>query len=471
MIQIITKTFKRLTIVPHMTKLLLYTALFLHIIPPLLHGENISEPDDKMFVNAVHIYGNRRTREKTIRMYLSINEGDAIDSTRIKIAKRRLERTRLFSKVNLFTMKKNDGVHLYVVVTEHFYLLPDGGGTYYRYKYDKEQLWFRLNLSLADRNFRGTGEEAKIAVSFWEGRSLSLSWKKPLLPSDFYLSSSLAIDHSPSLVNKYNITQLAGKLVAGKEIFDYTEIAFGFFPYWNKQQWVESSYRIKSSELYTGIGWVTDRRNRLFNPSKGFYFYGDIRFNHLYHKGTQSYLQSVSELRLYHPGFFKENIIALRLGATLRNKDAGPLHYLTLGGIKSIRGYASPVVGNYMIKNGNNTIIASCEYRFPLFRLPYITVPVLSSFDNRFESVDIRIHGALIGDFGRVGTTLDDIFSVKARSVESGSGLGAGIRVLAPDFQINGCIDVVFKQDFRLPRGILKYLSIPEIHLYLNFPY
>lgn len=471
MSQIITKVFKRLTIVSHMTKLLIYTALFLHFIPSLLHGENISEPDNKMLVNAVHIYGNRRTREKTIRMYLSINEGDAIDSTRIKIAKRRLERTRLFSKVNLFTMKKNDGVHLYVVVTEHFYLLPDGGGTYYRYKYDKEQLWFRLNLSLADRNFRGTGEEAKIAVSFWEGRSLSLSWKKPLLPSDFYLSSSLAIDHSPSLVNKYNVTQLAGKLVAGKEIFDFTEIAFGFFPYWNKQQWVESSYRIKSSELYTGIGWVTDRRNRLFNPSKGFYFYGDIRFNHLYHKGTQSYLQSVSELRLYHPGFFKENIIALRLGATLRNKDAGPLHYLTLGGIKSIRGYASPIVGNYIIKNGNNTIIASCEYRFPLFRLPYITVPVLSSFDNRFESVDIRIHGAFIGDFGRVGTTLEDIFSVKARSVESGSGLGAGIRVLAPDFQINGCIDVVFKQDFRLPRGVLKYLSIPEIHLYLNFPY
>ncbi len=465
------KIFKRLISVPHLTILLLFTALFLPSIPSLVHGENRLESDDKMPINAIHIYGNRRTREKTIRMYLSINEGDTIDSTRIKIAKRRLERTRLFSKVNLFTMKKNDGVHLYIVVTEHFYLIPDGGGTYYRYKYDKEQLWFRLSLSLSDRNFRGTGEEAKIAVSVWDGRSLSLSWKKPLLPSDFYLSSSLAIDHSPSLINKYDITQLAGKLVAGKEIFDYTEIAFGFFPYWNKQQWVGSSYKIKASELYTVIGWATDRRDRLFNPSKGLYFYGDFRFNHLYHKGTPSYVQTVSELRLYHPGFFKENIIAMRLGATLRNKDAGPLHYLTLGGIKSIRGYASPVVGNYTIKNGNNTIIASCEYRFPLFRLPYITVPVLSSFDNRFESVDLRIHGALIGDFGRVGTTLEDIFSIKAKSVESGSGLGAGIRVLAPDFEINGCIDVVFKQDFRLPRGTLRYLTMPEIHLFLNFPY
>jgi outer membrane protein assembly factor BamA len=446
------------------------------LIAPLLlvstievHGESTPESNDSMIVTAVHIYGNRITKEKIIRMYLSIDDGDTIDSARIAYAKKRLQRTKLFSKVNLFTMKKNDGVHLYVVVTEHFYLVPDAGGTYYRYKYNKEQLWFRLNLSLSHRNFRGNGEEAKIAVAFWDSRSLSLSWTKPLLPSDFYISSSLAVDRSPALVNNYNTTQIGGKLLAGKEILDYSQIAFGFFPYLNKQQWIDTAYLIKTSELYTALGWVTDRRDRLFNPSAGFYFYADLRFNNLYHKGTRSYLQSISELRLYHPGIFEENIIALHLGTTIRNKDAGPIHYLTLGGVKSIRGYASPVVGNSI--RGNNTFTFSCEYRFPIFRLPYISVPMLSSIDNRFESVDIRIHGALIGDFGRVGSTLKDLFSVKAQSVESGSGLGVGIRVLAPDFETNGCIDVVFPQAFWLPRGTLRYSTTPEVHLYLNFPY
>jgi outer membrane protein assembly factor BamA len=367
-------------------------------------------------------------------------------------------------------MKKNDGIHVYVIVTEHFYLIPDAGGTYYRYKYNKEQLWFRLNASLSHRNFRGRGEEAKIAVGFWDSRGLSLSWTKPLLPSDFYLSTSLSTEFAPDQVRKYNTSQVGGKLIVGKNVLDYTRIAFGFFPYWNQQQWIDTAFKFTTSELYTAFGWLTDRRDPLFNPSKGFYFYSDLRFNHLYHRGnTQPFFQSISEFRVYHPGLFKENIIALRLGATFRNKDAGPINYIYLGGIKSIRGYPSTLVGTGI--HGNSAFTISGEYRFPIFRLPFITVPILSSYDNRFESVDIRIHGALIADFGRVGSTINDLFTLKSRNVQSGSGLGGGIRVLAPDFETNGCIDVVFGQNFLLPRGKLRYIHSPEVHLYLNFPY
>jgi outer membrane protein assembly factor BamA len=262
---------------------------------------------------------------------------------------------------------------------------------------------------------------------------------------------------------------VGGKLVAGKNILDNTRIAFGLFPFWNKQQRTDSPLKISTSELYTAFGWQTDKRDPLFNPSNGFYFYSDVRFNHLYHKGTQSFFQSISELRLYHPGIFKENIIALRLSTTFRNKDAGPIHYIYLGGVKSIRGYPSPMVG--INSHANSAFTISGEYRFPMFRLPYITVPILSKYDNRFESVDIRIHGALIADFGRVGATINDLFTPKSSRVQSGSGLGGGIRVLAPDFETNGCIDVVFGQNFLLPRGELRYMKVPEIHLYLNFPY
>jgi outer membrane protein assembly factor BamA len=367
-------------------------------------------------------------------------------------------------------MKKNDGVHLYVVVTEHFYIIPDAGGSYYTRKYNNPELWFRVNASLAHRNFGGRGEEIKAAVSFWDSRGLLLSWTKPLLPSDFYLSSALAMDVTPSLEKHYNFIQGSGKLVAGKDLFDNSKIAIGLFPSWNKQQWIDSTVDIRTTELYSVIGWVTDRRNHLFNPSQGLYFYADVGCNHLYHKGrTRPYFQTTSELRLFHPGIFKENVFAARLGMTLRDNDAGPIHYLGLGGVKSIRGYPNQIVG-FPLK-GNNTFNIDCEYRFPLFRLPLLTIPILSSYDNRFESLDIRIHGALIADFGRIGNTTSDLFNPKAHNVQSGSGLGGGIRVLAPDLETNGCIDVVFGQEFWLPRGVLRYWPYPEVHLYLNFPY
>lgn len=462
---------------PKAIYLFLFTSVFFlfNSTPSLAQDTPLQRADsslvaDSAVVADIHIYGNKVTKEHIIRMYLRIKNGDTLDSLKIASAKRRLLRTKLFSKINLFTMKKKDGAHLYVVVTEHFYVVPDAGGSYYWRKYNNEELWFRVNASLAHRNFGGRGEEAKIAVSFWDSRGLSLSWTKPLLPSDFYLSSSLAMDYSPDLVKTYNTTQASGKLVIGKDLFSNSRIAVGFFPYWNKQQWIDSTLQIKTLELYTAAGWVTDRRNHLFNPSKGLYFYADIRFNHLYHKGvTRPYFQTMSELRLFHPGFFKENVIATRLGMTLRDNDAGPVHYLGLGGVKSIRGYVNPIVGSQL--KGNNTLTLSCEYRFPLFRLPLLTIPVLSTYDNRFESVDIRIHGALIADFGRIGNTTRDLFSPKAHNVQSGSGLGGGIRVLAPDFETNGCIDVVFPQQYLLPRGKLRYYQRPEIHLYLNFPY
>lgn len=403
-------------------------------------------------------------------MYLRIHPGDTLDSLRLATAKKRLLRTKLFSKVNLFTMKKNDGAHLYVVVTEHFYIIPDAGGSYYWKKYNKDELWFRVNASLAHRNFGGRGEEIKGAVSFWDARGLTLSWTKPLLPSDFYLTSALAMDFSPSLEKHYNFIQASGKLIVGKDLFENSKIAMGLFPSWNKQQWIDSTANIRTTELYSVIGWVTDRRNHLFNPSQGLYFYADVGTNHLYHKGsTRPYFQTTSELRLFHPGIFKENIFATRLGMTLRDNDAGPIHYLGLGGVKTIRGYANAIVG-FPLK-GNNTFNIDCEYRFPLFRMPLLTIPILSSYDNRFESLDIRIHGALIADFGRVGNTTSDLFNPKAHNVQSGSGLGAGIRVLAPDLETNGCIDVVFGQDLFQPRGVLRYLKNPEVHLYLNFPY
>lgn len=454
---------------PKVMYLFLLVAVFLINSTSTFAQDTLQRADSTVIVD-IHIYGNKVTKENIIRMYLRIQNGDTLDSLNFATAKKRLLRSKLFSKVNLFTMKKKDGVHLYVVVTEHFYIIPDAGGSYYTRKYNNQQLWFRVSASLAHRNLGGRGEEAKIAVAFWDSRGLSLSWTKPLLPSDFYLSSSLAMDFTPDQVKKYNTIQASGKLVIGKDLFDNSRIAFGLFPYWNKQQWIDSTFYIKTLELYTAIGWVTDRRNHLFNPSKGSYFYTDIRFNHLYHKGTtRPYFQTISELRLFHPGFFKEDVFATRLGMTLRDNDAGPIHYLGLGGTKTIRGYANQIVGASL--KGNNTLNISCEYRFPLFRLPLLTIPILSSYDNRFESLDIRVHGALIADFGRIGNTTFDLFNPKAQNAQSGSGLGGGIRVLAPDLETNGCIDVVFPQLYWLPRGTLRYWPRPEMHLYLNFPY
>lgn len=432
-------------------------------------AQDTPQHPDSMTVSGIHVYGNKVTKENTIRMYMRIHCGDTLDSLKIATAKKRLLRTKLFSKVNIFTMKKNDGMHLYVVVTEHFFIIPDAGGSYYTKKYNNNQLWFRFSASLAHRNLGGRGENAKIAATIWDSRGLLLSWTKPLLPSDFYLISALAMDFTPDQVKSYNTTRASGKLVIGKDLFENSKIAAGLFPSWNKLQKIDSAH-IKTTELYSSVGWITDRRNNLFNPSRGMYLYADVGSNYLYNKGvTRPYVQTTSELRLFYPGFFKENVIAARIEMILRNTDAGPIHYLSLGGVKSIRGYPNAAVGSDI--RGNNYLNLSCEYRFPLFRLPLLTIPVLSSYNNRFESVDIRIHGALIGDFGRVAYSMCDLFDLKSHNVQSGSGLGGGIRVLAPDFETNGCIDIVFPQFFRLPRGILRYYNRPFVHLYLNFPY
>ena len=151
-------------------------------------------------ISKINIFGNKTTRSKTIKLFMGLDTGTIYDSLKLRLCEKKLEETNLFSKVDLFTLKKEEGVEVFIIVEEKMYVSPTGGGMWYSYKYGEKNLWLRLELGLANNNFRGMMENLYTSVSVWDWRSFSFSWSKPLLPSNFFFSIGSGVDFYPDEV-------------------------------------------------------------------------------------------------------------------------------------------------------------------------------------------------------------------------------------------------------------------------------
>jgi outer membrane protein assembly factor BamA len=439
-----------------------------------------------------HIYfnGNHITKERVITLYLRLDTGMVYDSVKIIEAKKRLYRTLLFSKVEILSIAKEYGCDLYVVVSERGYLhVPLPGIYQYPYKHGKNDRWFCADAGVEIDNFSGRMEKLRVMLRAWEWRTLGIGWTKPLLPSRYFIGLGLNGDQRSDEFFAFDRTDLAGRLTFGTEIFDYSKIGVSATPLFRQTKWIDtngmgladsllkarwngSPILLDYYQAYGSITWSTDRRETPFDPSRGWLLGLDTRSNYLYYDDNTPYVQQTAALNFYLPGFFDTDKFACRMVTVIRDKDAGYLNRLGIGGEGSVRGYGRNVIGLGLSEIPNNCFIFNAEYRFTMYTLFPIPVPfssMVSPFIGNQKTVTPRIDGAFIVDYGRIAPGFSDLIHRKGTSYQSGTGIGFGFRFIEPVLQMCGCIDIVFAH--RPSSRIFDFYPLPGLHLYTNLPF
>jgi outer membrane protein assembly factor BamA len=421
---------------------------------------------------------------------LRIDTGMVYDSNSIRMAKKRILRMGLFSKTEILSVAKEYGCDLYVIVKEKGYLsIPLPGIYQYSRKYGQAEQWFFGDAGVDLNNFGGRMERLRVTLRAWEWRTLGVSWTKPVLPTPYFFGIGVYGDQRPDENCTFNRSDLSSRLSFGADVFDNSKIGISASPMLRRTVWFDTlgmglagiehgiQYPIDTLLLnyyqaYGSIGWSTDRRESPFDPSKGWILGLDTRSNYLYYGGNTPYVQQTNIFTFYYPGFFSSDKFAGRIVTTIRDKNAGYLNRLGIGGDGSVRGYGRNVIGLGLPEIPNNCFLVSAEYRFTLFTLFPIPVPlssIVSPFIGSQKTLTPRIDGALIADYGRIAPRISDLVSSNGNRYESGTGIGFGLRIVEPVLQMCGCVDVVFADI--VSTGDFDLYPIPGVHLYTNLPF
>ena len=438
-------------------------------LPPPPPSDTTRLPSQKIV--EINYCGNRVTNPRMLRIYLGIDTGMVYDSALIAAGKKRLMDTYLFSKVEVLRLQKIEGVHVFVLVTEFFYWFPSGGGDIIEGRYgDPKQVWYRLRLGIGLQNFRGLFETFSIGATVWDDKALSISWSKPFVPSPYFFSIGAAAEEYPDLSFPRRRLVANARVTLGRRFFANSRSYVSISPSYNKITRVDSTdlpdSRVTYDEMVTQWGWVTDRKNRSYDPTAGWYIHTSLTTNALYAGANNPFLQWSNDLRLYHEGFFSFDRFACKITTAFRSNDAGPYRALYIGGDGSVRGWARDQLGLTAIMN--DYAVWSGEYRFPIWRpTPSFDLPIVCDYAPSLRGFYLRADGAVILDAGEIWHDIAHPFAVN----EDGEGFGFGIRIMAPTLLRSGSFDVVWPfQDAADPRRV-RYSLTPAWHLYLDMNY
>ncbi len=401
-----------------------------------------------------------------LRSYLGVDTGMVYDSALVARGKKRLMDTYLFSKVEVLHLQKPDGIYLFVLVTELFYWFPTGGGEIIEGRYgDPKQVWYKLALGVSLQNFRGLFETFSVGASVWDDKGLSMSWSKPLVSSPYYFSIGAAVEEYPDLAFPMRRLVSNGRITIGRRFFDNSKSYISVSPSCNRITPLDSAGAVTYGEIFTQWGWATDKRNKSYDPSAGWYFHTSLGTNGLYSGTNPAFLQWSDDLRLYHPGFFSVDRFACRISTVFRTNDAGPYKSLYIGGDGSVRGWASAAFGRTAIMN--DFAVWSGEYRFPIWPTPTFDLPLICDYAPSLKGFYLRADGAVILDAGQIWRDLEHPFGTH----ENGEGAGIGIRIMAPTLLRSGCFDVVWPFQTAASPFKVRYSLMPGWHLYLDMYY
>ena len=414
-------------------------------------------------IAVINIVGNRITSPEIIKSYLGIDTGVQFDSVRINEGKKTLLSTELFSKIDILHIQKSDGVHLYIIIKELFYLYPEGT-LYYTFGIygDTSSLWWKLRAGLAIYNFRGQLETFAIRGVFWEERGIGFSWAKPLIRTPYSIGLSADYNNAPDLGKPRRRSITTARISGIRRINSKIKLFSFLGGSYSRIDTLYNNIKIKSySELLLGLGIIIDKRNSMFDPKNGFYLLSQAYTNTIYSQYLK-FLQIYNDVRLYHNGFFTSDVFACRLHGILRTNDAGPYRNLYMGGEGSVEGYPANYFGRSNIMN--NYVVLSLEYRFPMLTSPGFDVWILSYFSDIFKSFYLKIDGALIANAGHIWHDIKSPFANR----ENGAGAGTGIRIIAPTIRRSGCIDIIWNiPGLTDPYGT-KFYPVPSYYLYLD---
>jgi outer membrane protein insertion porin family len=173
----------------------------------------------RVYIEAINIVGNDRTRDHVIRREFDISEGDPLNQVMIQKTKRRLGALGFFESVDITTRQGSSPDRVVVVVrvvdkaTGEFAI---GGG----YSTSSGPLG---EVSFSEKNFLGRGQYIKVAAGFGtEEQNYSLSFTEPYFLGyrmsagfDLFVSTQQANDN-----RAYGVDSYGGVLRLGAPITD-----------------------------------------------------------------------------------------------------------------------------------------------------------------------------------------------------------------------------------------------------------
>jgi len=391
---------------------------------------NITE-NEIAYVEKIKIRGNVKTKDKVIRRELRIYPGDKFEGEKVRKSRQRLENLGFFEEIRFDTEpgSRPNWENLIVEVKEaKTGYLSFGGG----YSSISEFMGF---IEIRQRNFdyrnwptfTGGGQDLSVYGSWGTiTERYEVSFTNPWI---FEKPISFGFDgykkeHSREEDVGYGYEEKikGGALRLGKEITDYLKVGVSYrFETVEITDVVETATReLKDEEGKNDLSSVYfnlsfDRRDNVFNPSKGTYFSNRIGVTGGVLGGDKDFVKYWGEVAFYFP-ILSKSVIEYKVRAgvvtSFSDSDKVPIYErFFAGGSSTIRGYHERKIGpiDPVTEDpigGESLLVTNVEYKYPL-----------TDF----------LKGVVFFDSGNV-------WEKKADFLEGGmkSSLGVGLRVKTP---------------------------------------
>lgn len=386
-----------------------------------------------------------RTKEEFLRREVNVKPGDVLSDRAVEEDLRQLYRTGLFRTVNVVLQNKSKQVDVIYDLTEKSTRNIGGGGGY------DDDTGIYVNLDYQDFNFGGINDSVGIDVQASRRElQFATNFTSPYRASEpnrlgYQINAfrrrgtSQTFDGDIDLPNGSNPREgrFGGGISVQRPInnwqaslgFNYTRVSIR-----DRDGNISPTDELGNPLSFSGTGIddilalsfsaIKDERNDPQNPTQGSiisfsteqsipFGEGNIAMNRL----RANYIQYVPVELL---GTKDQEVLAINLQGGTTIGDLPPYEAFNLGGLNSVRAYGEGEVGS-----GRSYVLASAEYRFPIFR---------------------PVGGVLFADFasdlGSGDTVLGEPAIVRSKP-GYGFAYGAGLRIESPigllraDFGIN----------------------------------
>ncbi len=412
---------------------------------------------ERIYIGAIKIRGNWRTRDNVIRRELTFHPGERIDTSKIEDSKWNLLNTGFFVSTKERPMKEAVSIRYepteepntenVIVEVEEGMLgsFSVGGGLSSEFgffgdiglehgNFDPTDFPTSIADLLSGTAFAGRGQRLALRLSPGTFRdSYQLSWTNPSVYDGPY-STGLNLFFTEWFFEDWDERRAGGNFTVGRRIWKALSISFTPGIQWIKVKdldddapadavAVEGRHERRSLKLSLGY----DRRDNRFFPTSGYSISGSVMNAGSFLGGDVDVLRNELEGRYYktiwdQPGWGK-HVLAIGGMVGLQEETSGgdtPIfERFFAGGLGTLRGFeyrgvgpADPVFEK--IVGGDLIVLGNIEYSIPLVR-------------------DV-IRWTLFADFGKVD---EDIGDFNARDLRLGVGTSIQFQIPGSNIPLN----------------------------------
>ena len=302
------------------------------------------------YFGKIIVKGNTKTRDKVIRRELRVHEGMKYSGSLLRKSKENVNRLGFFEQnsviFNTVSPKGKDNIlDVEISVKERQTgQISLGAG------YSTSTKGF-FQASIAQNNFMGKGQNLNFNVSLSKDqKTFNLGFTEPYFMDTKWTAGGDIYQTENALSSSFSSKKYGADARVGYPIAEYTRV---FLTLRHEVTDIEEARNPTvdvdlengtAASLKTSLRY--DRRNNVFEPTKGFYGNVSLEYAGLY--GDQDWIKGALETRYYYPIYkdftFRSRFLAERLVKTT-DRDLPRTEKYQMGGSRNMRGFNFEDVG------------------------------------------------------------------------------------------------------------------------------